>query len=345
MQRMGSAGMKAPESGLYTAEIRVTRACNLRCRHCSVAAGSPAEKELTREEIEGVLDDLAGMGALYVVFTGGEPLLRPDITDLVAYASSRGLQPSIDTNGLLLTSEAAEDLKRAGVSTVQVSLDGAKKTHEAIRGEGSYDGAVSGIKNALSQGIYTTINFTISRMNQGDLEDVIELARELGVRALSMERFTPTGRGAEMRDALQSPEEFKKSLETLFSAEGLRTSSTDPLSIFLKDGFVARYSGDELGKRICGGCTAGVAAITISYDGQVYPCPKLEVPCGNIRDRGLPEIWAENRVINRLRFRELNGACGTCRWRNLCGGCRAVAMAESGNYLGEDPGCFIEAGP
>lgn len=332
-----------PEHGLYTAEIRLTRACNLSCRHCSVAAGKKAENELTTGEVKSIIDELSDMGALYVVFTGGEPLAHPNILNLVDYAASKGLRVSIDTNGALLSKEKAKALKKAGVSTIQVSIDGTKQTHDSIRGGGSFEGAVSGIENSLKEEIYTTINFTVSRLNQNDLGKVIELAKNLGVSALTMERFAPAGRGAGLKDMLQSPEEFRQSLEVLFSADGIRVNSTDPLAVFVKNGALKRYSNKELEHRICGGCSAGIAALTISYDGEVYPCPKLEVSCGNVRQSALLDMWLKSKVIEEIRFRRLNGRCGSCAWKNLCGGCRAVAYAQSGDYLAEDPTCFIGA--
>jgi radical SAM protein with 4Fe4S-binding SPASM domain len=332
-----------PEHGLYTAEIRLTRACNLSCRHCSVAAGKKAEDELSTEEIMDLVDQLSDMGVLYVVFTGGEPMLHRDIFSLIGYAASKGLRVFIDTNGTLLSKEKVKALKEAEASTVQVSIDGARKTHDSIREDGSFEKAIVGIKNSIEEGIHTSVNFTVSRLNQDDLPYLIDLAKDLGVEALTMERFAPMGRGEEIKDALQDPEEFKQSLEALFAAEDIKTNSTDPLAVFVKKGLLETYSKKEVKGRICGGCSAGIAALTISYDGEVYPCPKLEVSCGNIRSSTILDIWLNNGTIRNLRFRKFKTSCGACEWKNLCGGCRAVAHAVSGDYLAEDPTCFVEA--
>jgi radical SAM protein with 4Fe4S-binding SPASM domain len=332
-----------PENGLYTAEIQLTRACNLSCRHCSVSAGSRCEDELTIKEVKELINQLSALGAIYVVFTGGEPLLKDNLIHLVEYTVSKGLRVSIDTNGTLLSSELAKELKNAGVSTIQVSVDGNREVHDSIRGEGAYEKAVNGIRNSIQEGVYTTVNFTISRLNQNDLQGVIKLSRELGAKKLTMERFAPTGRGREIMDMALDPKEFKNRLETLSAAKGIITNSSDPLAVFTKEGLPESYSKDELKKRICGGCTAGIAAITISYDGEVYPCPKLEVSCGNVRNSRLLDIWLNNQAIKDLRFRRLKGRCGRCNWKNLCGGCRAVAEAVCGDYLETDPTCFVEA--
>jgi radical SAM protein with 4Fe4S-binding SPASM domain len=332
-----------PENGLYTAEIRLTKACNLSCRHCSVSAGAKCEDELTFEELKEIINQLSDLGAIYVVFTGGEPLLNNNLTHLVQYAVSKGLRVSIDTNGTLLSSEKAVALKNAGVSAIQVSIDGDRTVHDSIRGKGAFEKAVNGIRNSIQREIYTTINFTISRLNQNDLPSVIKLSKELGAKKLTMERFTPTGRGKGIMEMALDPKEFKNSLKTLSNAKGIITNSTDPLTVFTKEGLLQSYSDDELRERVCGGCTAGIAAITISYDGEVYPCPKLEIPCGNIRNSRLLDIWLESQPIKDLRFRRLKGRCGRCDWKNLCGGCRAVAGAVKGDYLETDPTCFVEA--
>lgn len=330
-----------PEHGLYTAEIRLTKNCNLSCRHCSVNAGPSEETFLELDSVKEFLDQLAKMEVPYVVFTGGEPLLYEDLPELVEYASRLGLHPSVDTNGSLLSRDLAKSLKDGGVEVIQISLEGSKNTHERIRGKGSFEKALKGIENALEAGLYTTINFTISRLNKDELPLLIELAKKLGVQRVSMERLAPIGRGERLSKELLSPEEFRMSLITLFQVQDMQVSSTDPLALFLKKKVLERYSEDDLNSRICGGCTAGVAALTISYDGEVYPCPKLEISCGNAKNQSLMDIWYGSPVLQDLRYRRLRGRCEPCRFRNLCGGCRAVAHGATGDHLGSDPTCFI----
>lgn len=335
------AEIKTPEHGLYTAEIRLTKECNLRCIHCSARAGSKGDFELGTEETKEILRQLAEMGALYVVFTGGEPLLRKDLIELVKHSVVLGLRVSVDSNGTLLSAEKASMLKDAGVSTVQVSIDGSEKLHNAIRGDGAFERAVEGLTNSVAAGIYTTINFTISKINMGEIPDVVRLAEEIGVSGLTTERFAPIGRGNRIKEELLQPEEFKKSLEEIFAAD-IRSRCTDPLGVLLRPNVKNSYTSEELRRSIRGGCTAGIAAITISYDGEVYPCPKLEVSCGNIRDRPLLDIWLESDALKPLRYRRLKGRCKDCGLKNICGGCRAVAYAVHGDYLQADPTCFIE---
>ena len=328
-------------SGLYAVEIRVTKACNLRCAHCSVAGGEAAHDELGTSEIKLLLEQLADMRVPYVTFTGGEPLLRMDVVKLIGFASSLGLRPNLDTNGMLISPAKAERLKEAGIDLVQVSIDGSQETHEKIRGQGSYAAALRGAREVVKAGIPLHINFTLSKLNINDLEAVAETAESLGARSLSLERFIAIGRGSGMAGQALSREEFREAMLRFFSlAERTQVKliTTDPLRVLVDRALVERYR-DELSRRVCGGCTAGIAALTVSYDGEVYPCPKLPVSVGNIREQSIEEIWQESEVLEALRAREFKGRCGTCELVNLCGGCRAEAFAR-GDYLGEDALCW-----
>jgi len=329
-----------PESGLYTAELRLTKACNLRCRHCSVSGGERAVNELTSIETKRLIESLSRMGAHYIVLTGGEPLLCRDIVAHVRHARALGLKVLLDTNGTLMTQQLARKLKRAGLGMVQVSIEGSEKTHELIRGEGSFERALTGAENAIQAGMPVGINFTVSRLNRDELKAVAEIARSIGARSLSLERFVAVGRGKGMREKTLGAREFREVLAEFYSLNGIRKICTDPLALLLREGLLSSYDAEELERRICGGCTAGIAAVCISYDGEVYPCPKLEVSCGNVRRQPLERIWMESAVLNEMRRRSVKGRCMSCRLRNLCGGCRAAAYAEKGDYLAEDPACF-----
>lgn len=332
------SALKPPEYGLYTAEIRVTKACNLACAHCSVEAGKKAGSELSLEEIKNILEELRNMDARYVILTGGEPLMREDIFEMISCASELSLTPYLDTNATLITAETAKKLKESGIKMVQASIDGREKIHDKIRGKGAFKKAVEGIRACVSEGMPLNINFTISALNLGELEHVIALAEKLGASSLSIERMIPTGRGKNLREITK--EEFKdivKKAEKMDSR--IKISVSDPLAIIDNKSVLKAYE-KKLATSICGGCTAGIAAITISYDGNVYPCPKLPVLVGNIREESLLSIWAENKIINSIRYRELKGKCGKCNVKNLCGGCRAAAFALKNDYLDEDPLCW-----
>jgi len=329
------------EHGLYAVEVRLTRACNQNCIHCSVSGGRPAGNELATPEIFSILAEMAEMGVPYITFTGGEPLLHPDLLKIVEKAASLGLIPNLDTNGTLLTEEVALKLKEAGLDRVQVSLDGTEGTHDRIRGEGSFKEAVRGIKNAVGAGLKTSVNFTVSGLNLRELEAVADLAQGLGADTLSLERFISTGRGQTSGIPPLEPREFREVLIELYGLQArfkIKLTTTDPLRVLVLEDLQKEYA-DEMERRICGGCTAGIAALTVSFDGEVYPCPKVPHPLGNIREESLFKLWVENMALEPFRMRTFEGKCKTCPLLNICGGCRAEALAR-GEIFGEDPLCW-----
>jgi len=332
------SSLKTPEHGLYTAEIRVTKACNLACAHCSVEAGKRANNELSLEEIKNVLEELSKMDARYTVFTGGEPLMREDIFDIISYADKLSLTPYLDTNATLITAETAKKLKKSGIKMVQASLDGREKIHDKIRGKGAFKKAVEGIRACISQGLPLNINFTVSAINLNELNQVIKLAEKLEADSLSIERMISVGRGKNLRGITRK--EFKEIINKIRAVNSkIKISISDPLAIIENENALEAHK-EKLATSICGGCTAGIAAITISYDGSVYPCPKLPLEIGNIRKKGIFDLWLNNEIINTIRYRELKGKCSECSVKNLCGGCRAAAFAWSKDYLQEEPLCW-----
>lgn len=337
---------KAPEYGLYTAEIRVTNACNLSCKHCSVSAGRKLEDELTFEEIKSIISQLSDMHVLHVVFTGGEPMLREDIYEMIRFTRDKKIEPYIDTNATLIGKKEAEKLKASGLENAQVSLDGDKKKHNYIRGKKAFERAVRGIKALIEAGINVNINFVVSKANIGEIERVAGIASSLKAKSMSIERLVSTGRAAENKKMLGiSSEEFNGAIERAMKVgeiENLRINISDPLKILFDNNFIEK-NRERAKHAICGGCIAGVAAITISHNGDVLACPKLPIKLGNIRQKSIREIWLSdnNSVLRKLRYRELEGKCRECELKNMCGGCRAFAFAEKGDYLYEDSLCWI----
>jgi len=188
----------------------VTRECNLRCKHCySEATDSPHPDELTTDEAKRVIAEIAEAGARLFIFDGGEPLMRDDIYQLIAHAQSVGLQPMLGTNATLLSTEAAERMKKAGIRALSISLHGADaKSHDDFCGiEGSWERTMAGIQNVAAAGIPYQINTCIHRHNLTQFDAIISLARNL--RALSIEifQYVPAGRGKEHPDLALTPDE------------------------------------------------------------------------------------------------------------------------------------------
>jgi radical SAM protein with 4Fe4S-binding SPASM domain len=320
----------------------VTAACNLACEYCRASASaSPDGAELSTEEAEGFIDQVAPLRPM-LILSGGEPLLRPDIFHLAEYARSRGIRVSLATNGTLLTPEAVERIKRAGIMRVSISLDGpGPEVHDASRGPGSFDLAVRGIGNLRGE-VDFQINMTVTRGNQNEVSATMDLAEELGAVAFHLFFLVPTGRGRE--EDLVTPEEQDAILREV-AGEGRRRKIEVKVTCAPQYGRVVREVLTEAEREgIMGSaCLAGTNFVFVSRTGDVSPCGYLPIVAGNVREESFPEIWESSPVFLDLRRRELLGRCGGCSYRRVCGGCRARAYAATGDYLESDPLCSYDS--
>lgn len=320
----------------------LTRRCNLRCAHCRAAASSAdCPGELSAAEGRALIDDIAAsFGPVILILTGGEPLLSPRLPELAAYAASKGLVPALGTNGTLLDAGTAARLAGAGVRRISVSVDFPDAArHEAFRGvRGAFDDAVRGIRNAIAAGLEVQINSTLTRQNRDDLRALHDLAVRLGAVAFHPFLLVPTGRGAGLSEAEMSAAEYELTLREI--AELARVS---PLEIKPTDAPQYRRVCSDLGDvPVCRGrgCLAGTGFVFVGYDGEVRPCGYFDLRLGNVRETPLGELWRSSPVLDDLRHPErLKGKCGLCEYRAVCGGCRARALAKSGDYLASEPNC------
>ncbi len=349
----GHKGQKIPSLRLLAWEV--TRRCNLACLHCRAAAGSgPYPGELTTAEGLALLDDLAALGQVVVILTGGEPLLREDIYELTAYGAKLGHRMVMAVNGTLLTPETAVRLKEAGIQRLSISLDGAAAaSHDALRAvPGAFEGALSGIAACRQTGLPFQINTTLIRANLAELPAIHELALELQAAAHHVFVLVPTGRGEEIRDQLLSPAQYEATLRWLLDRqrEGrlhLKPTCAPQYYRLWREEAAAR--GEKISPATHGleamtrGCLGGQGFAFVSYRGEVQPCGYLELVAGNIRETAFPEIWANSELFRQLRAVDAyHGKCHACQYRQVCGGCRARAYALTGDALGEDPLCPYE---
>ena len=331
----------------------VTSACNLRCIHCHVTADRPAPDELNTDDAKRFIDDIARVDEFrMLVYTGGEPLVRKDIFELMHHAKLCGLINVIATNGTLITDEVAFRLKEEGLATAAVSLDSYRdEIHDYVRNkENTYDLAMRGIRALKKAGIPLQINATAMQYNFGDLDELLELVDGLGSGIMLMYQLVPVGRGDAIRDATLSMNENERLFKFLSKKQKEISTIVEPVAgpqywpylmeqKGLKNGLWMR-----LARQVFHGCAAGRGFVYIKANGDVWPCPFVEVSAGNVRERPFDRIWQESDVFRKLRNRQntLKGKCGQCSYRTICGGCRGRAMACSGDYLAEDPSCFLE---
>jgi len=330
----------------------VTRSCNLACKHCRAEAHpEPYPGELSPQQAKQLIDTFPQTGSPVIIFTGGEPLLRPDIFELVAYADSLGLRCVMAPNGTLITPENAVLIKAAGIQRCSISIDGPTAVeHDYLRGvQGAFDRAMEGIGHLKSAGVEFQINTTVTRDNLEKFKDIFHLARNLGAVAWHIFMLVPTGRGAKITDQFITAAQYEEVLNWFYDFR--RTTS-----MHLKATCAPHYyrimrqrakeenlpvTRENFGlDAMTRGCLGGTGFCFISHVGQVQPCGYLELDCGNIKDTPFPEIWQNAPQFKRLRnIKEYRGKCGICEYHRVCGGCRARAHTMSGDYLEEEPLC------
>lgn len=340
----------------------ITSQCNLKCRHCYIEATESArEGEMTTEEGKAFIDDLAEMKVPVLMFSGGEPLVRPDLFELAAYAVEKGLRIVLSTNGTLIDDFTAQMIKDAGFQYVGVSIDGCEQTHDEFRGEkGSFAAAIAGIRAAKAAGNRTGVRFTLNSLNCGDLPAVLELAEQEKIDRFCMYHLVYAGRGSDMKD-LDLPVEEKRRVARLLIDKtldfhrrgvGIEILTTDNHAdgLYLLD-YIAEHAPERVAEvrrllEMHGGCSAGDRMADVDYLGNVHPCQFWsDLTLGNVRYRKFSEIWrdlqANGGILARLRTKpeQLKGQCGRCAQNSLCGGCR-IRAAVDGDIWGDDPACF-----
>jgi len=320
----------------------LTRACNLKCRHCRAKAGGAVgrnERELSFEEAKRVVDDIASFAQPILILTGGEPLLCPHLFGLVAYAREKGLKPVIGTNATLIDEATATRIAASGVTRISVSIDfPTAAAHDAFRGvSGSFDAAVAGIRAMRRAGVEVQVNTTVTRLNRHLLEDIHALAVSLDVQALHPFLLVPTGRGADLSGEELSAAEYEETLSWVSERQKTSPLEFKPTDAPQYQRIVRQQGGCGLRGK---GCLAGTGFAFIGHAGDVQPCGYFDLKLGNVRERPFSRIWAESPVLDDLRHPErLKGKCGACGFKAVCGGCRARALAKSGDYLAEEPFC------
>lgn len=318
----------------------VTNVCNAKCIHCSSASGRRLPGELNTEEALDLIAQLWNNGCFDLALSGGEPLLRPDIESLIAHAAGLGMKVGLGSNGWPVTAAKAQRLKSLGLARLQISLDGIGPTHDEIRGiNGLYDRAIAAVEHSMAAGLTTHVCFTPHRRNLHQLEEAIDTAARMGVHLFNLSQFVPVGRGNQAMDL--SAMEWR-TVARLWAAkrreyEGHMRFTSHLAQMALVDPTLTACGGFR-------GCQAGVAQGCISPDGTVTPCVMLPVPVGNVREMPLRQIWDEAPELRQLRERQnLGGMCATCTVRDQCGGCRGVAFSYTGDFLAEDPHCWLIA--
>jgi radical SAM protein len=339
-----------------------TQACDLACVHCRACA-QPSRNpfELSTEEARRLIDDIASMRVPLFVITGGDPLRRPDVFDLVRYAADMGLRPSMTPSATsLLTREAIVRLKESGLARLAISLDGpTSEIHDGFRRvSGSFALTIRGAKLAREIGLPVQINTTVTRHNLAYLDEIIALLEELDIALWSVFFLVPTGRGSEVDliSAGEFEQVFAKIYETSRRVEfDIKSTEAQHYRRYLlqrrtelrRSGIVGRLpqvlgtaSEDGIG-RAPRGINDGKGFAFVSHIGEVFPSGFLPLSAGNVRQNSLSHLYRESHLFRSLRdANNLEGKCRRCEYKQVCGGSRARAFALTGNLFAEEPCCI-----
>ncbi len=337
----------------------VTRKCNLKCQHCYInAATDELRDELTTEEAKRLIDQIYNVSRPLLILSGGEPMLRQDIFEIIKYGASKGFRMGLGSNGSLIDNKVAGKLEEAGVKTVSISLDSSvPENHDNFRGvEGSWQKATEAITALRQNGILVQVNMTVTQQNHEEIDEIMSLAEKLGVENFHLFFLVPTGRGTKVTDI--SPAMYESMIKSAFAKTRKHKLNVRPSCApqFMR---IAKDMGLDMRQWIRG-CLAGLHYCRVYPNGDITPCPYLPLKLGNIREQSFSEIWFGSEVFKNLRDpTALKGKCGACEHRNLCGGCRARAYGLSsdfidycgdlhepseqrGDYLKEDPWCVYQ---
>ncbi|MGV1049414.1 MAG: radical SAM protein [Solirubrobacterales bacterium] len=340
----------------------VTRRCNLHCGHCYADSHDrDYPGELDTGEGMRLVADLAAFGVPTVLFSGGEPLLRPDLLKLAALAQSLGMRTVLSTNGTRIDAPRAAEIAVAGFSYVGVSLDGIGPLNDKMRGSrGAFEAALAGIRAARDAGIRTGIRFTMHARNRSHLGAIFELAEAERVNRLCVYHLAYAGRGGRMRGHDLAPARTRAAVEEIFDrTEDLGRRGVE-LEVLTVDNPVDHVlllervrradpaRADEVEEMLLwnGGNQSGVAIAAVDPQGLVHPDQfSWQIAAGDVRRQRFAEIWRdENPVLApyRRRPRRLSGRCARCRFAPLCnGGLPVRAQSAGGDPWGPDPACYL----
>jgi radical SAM protein with 4Fe4S-binding SPASM domain len=356
----------------------VTNKCNLHCLHCHQASSSlPQEKELTTNEAFQIIDHLSNTGLSILTFSGGEPLVRKDIYDLIQRATDNGIYCTIASNGIQMKPEVVKKISKSGIRRVEIGLDGTQPgTHDFLRNKkGSYKATVKGIQNCKKNGNFEEIGITTTlyQSNASEIPQIVDLAESLGATRFYLNRLIPAGRGVNITHLDVSDEDKRKILHYLYNRFYNSVINGNGIQCYARGMTYLSYIGyqqshgqifhvseafsgydtmfnrkfnGELSKFVrkfakgFSGCSAGLTYCGLSAQGDILPCVPAHINLGNLLEENLEDIWANDETLKQMRDRKnLKGSCGQCDYNGLCGGCRYTAFFMTNDWLGPDLSC------
>jgi radical SAM protein len=332
----------------------VTQACDLACVHCRASAQPErSTAELTTEQGYKLLDEIRSFGEPLMVFTGGDPLKRPDLYDLIRHSVKVGLRTNVTPSATpLLTPEAIDGFKQAGVTRMAISVDGHDaESHDHFRGiPGTFERAMAALKHAQKIGLDTQFQTTVTRRNMAHLPEIAKIVEEVGSKMWSLFFLIVTGR-AELGDDLQAAE-YEDVFRFMYDLSktatfGVKTTEAMHYRRYIAQRMKAEgRESSEAAKGVAfrtAGVSDGRGFVFVSHTGEIFPAGFLPLSGGNVLHDSLTDVYRNSDLFKTLRDpHQREGKCGLCEYVKVCGGSRSRAYALTGDYLAEDPRCIYQ---
>ncbi len=330
----------------YLISWNITKRCNLCCRHCyldSSELNCNTTDELTKEECLRLIDKIADINPeTMLVLTGGEPLLRSDIFDLIGYVSQKGMMVVLGSNAIPIDDEMAKRLKGCGLSGVGISLHSfTPEIHDSFCGvEGAWKDTIAGIEACRRQNLEFQIQTSVTNDNHNEIMAMVDFSKRLGAKVFSPFFLVCTGRGQELTDI--TPQQYEQLLTKLARNKSNGIMVRPRCAPTYRRILYQDASNNPMLKTHAGKCLAGTHYLRIAPEGDVTPCPYMPLKVGNVREQSFTDIWEDSLELISFRYPKLKGKCGVCEFQSICGGCRARAFSFHGDYLEEDGWCLYE---
>jgi radical SAM protein len=332
-----------------------TQACDLACVHCRASAQSErSASELTTEQGYRLLDEIRSFGEPLMVFTGGDPLKRPDLFDLIRYSVKIGLRTNVTPSATpLLTNEAIDKFKEAGVSRMAISVDGHDAaSHDDFRGiPGTFDRAMEALRHARDIGLDTQFQTTVTRRNMDHLPEIAEIVKEMRSKMWSLFFLIVTGRALASQDLVA--EEYEQVFDFMYNLSktapfGIKTTEAMHYRRYIAQRMKAEHgpASNEAAKGVAfrtAGVSDGKGFVFVSHQGEIFPSGFLPVSGGNVLQESLTDVYRNSDLFKTLRdTTQREGKCGICEYQKVCGGSRSRAYALTGDFLASDPRCIYQ---
>jgi len=345
---------KEKHPGPRVMALEVTRRCNLSCIHCRASSTewSP-EGEMSTDEYKILFKDVALISSPIILLSGGEPMLRDDIFEISLTASKLGLRVALSTNGTLITKDIVNQMVKPGINGASVSIDGPdQEIHDNFRKQtGAFEAALNSVRLLKDAGVRVQVNTSLTGSNMRYIDRIYRLVKDLDADAWHIFLLVPTGRGESIADnELIKDDDYEKILNNIYEKnrdDGMEIKPTCAPQYYRilrqrakADNIpvdVAHFGINAMTR----GCLAGTGFVFISYKGQVFPCGYYPSMAGDLKKQSFSTIWEESTLFKDLRnFKKYEGYCGACKYLKVCGGCRARALAITGNDFAPEPYCF-----